>query len=134
MNIIEKLAKMIGITTLQQSREKRMKAKELELKAFQDKIEAQKKQEEMSKQIKSIMAFPIKELSMREFVTLPRGEDVNFQTCELGTWFLCKPFVPLSDITVAGQVVRGLDLFTSQWGGGLSVPERGINRYRVQIK
>jgi hypothetical protein len=35
------------------------------------------------------------------------------------------------DLHVVGQVVKGDDLFCDQWGAGLVVPDRGVNRYLV---
>lgn len=74
--------------------------------------------------------YPIKEMTYEEFNQLPRDVGTEFlQTCPIGTWFVCRPEVNM----VVGQIVKGDDLFCSQWGAGLSVPERGINRYSVTI-
>ena len=72
-------------------------------------------------------------MSRAEFDHLAQGKDLDLNTCPLGTTFVCKPFELLPGIVVVGQVVRGVDMFADQWGAGLSVPERGINRFRVEI-
>lgn len=84
---------------------------------------------------KSIMSYPIKKMTKEELDKLPYGTEmpVDFlKTCPLGTWFVCKKSRFLMDVTVIGQVVAGKDLLADQWAG-LSIPERGINRYRVVI-
>jgi len=83
-----------------------------------------------------ISRYPIKEMTEQEFANFPRGDSVTrefLEKCPLNTWFICRKneFVP--DVVILGQVVKGDDLFCDQWGAGLAVPERGINRYVLKL-
>ncbi|MDD5165628.1 MAG: hypothetical protein PHG25_03820 [Candidatus Pacebacteria bacterium] len=84
-------------------------------------------------QARRIRKFPIREMSATEFDQLVREKPVDLKTCPLGTWFVCTPFELTPDVTVVGQVVTGLEMIANQWGAGMSVPERGVNRYRVKL-
>jgi hypothetical protein len=35
--------------------------------------------------------------------------------------------------SVVGQIVKGEDAIAAQWGAGLSLPERFLNRYEVTV-
>lgn len=103
--------------------EKRQKAEELRR---QNEVRAREFRVKFSR-------YPVREFSRPDFDQLPKNVGTEFlKTCPLGTWFLCKP-VEGVEIIVVGQVVKGDDLLCDQWGAGLSVPERGINRYQVKI-
>ncbi len=77
--------------------------------------------------------FPLRTLTREEFGTLPKGSELDLKTCPLGTWFVCAPFPPALEVIVLGHVVSPGDMICEQWGAGLSLPERGINRYRLQF-
>lgn len=86
--------------------------------------------------VAQIMDYPIIKLSKSDFSALPGADEKevsrNFlETCPIGTRFVCRS--RFEGIIVVGQVVKGDDLFCSQWGSGLATPKRGINRYRVQL-
>jgi hypothetical protein len=91
--------------------------------------------EEMLKRRKRILSYPIKRMTQEEVDRLPRDVEVDFfRTCPIGSLFLCSSKTPeLEDLVVVGQVVKGDDMFADQWGGGLCVPDRGVNRYRLEI-
>ena len=83
-----------------------------------------------------IRAFPVRSLTREEFakiITADQLPEGYLKTCPIGTWFVCRPNNDVSEVTVVGQVVEGNDLICDQWGSGLGVPARGINRYRVEI-
>ena len=85
---------------------------------------------------KKYLSYPVKEMTREQFNNLPKGENMGTwypATCLLGSWFVFNeiPFLP-SDKIVVGQVVSGINLLADQWAG-LSIPERGINRYRLVI-
>ena len=94
----------------------------------------EKRREEQAARIRN---FPEKHLTQEEFDQLPNGRkfESNFlETCPIGTWFKCHPSDICPDIIVIGQVVKGGNMLCDQWGAGLCIPERGINRYRAIIK
>jgi len=92
------------------------------------------KAEKRRRQINMIRNYPVMKFTLEEFNDLPRDVPRSFlKTCEIGTLFVCSKSDLVPDVTVVGQVVKGSDLFCDQWGAGLSVPERGINRYQVKI-
>lgn len=75
--------------------------------------------------------FPTMRFSQEAYNELPRGVDFPpgyLETVDIG--FLFKT---TGDEMIIGQVVKGEDLIAEQWGAGLSVPKRGINRYRAVI-
>lgn len=80
---------------------------------------------------RKIAHYPRKIMTFEEFENLPRNVSSEFlRTCPLGTMFVCDNSDTL-DLHVVGQVVKGDDLFCDQWGAGLVVPDRGVNRYLV---
>jgi hypothetical protein len=70
------------------------------------------------------------EMTEEEYNALPLwsslAEDA-LQTCELGFRFRMQD-------GIVCEVVRGLDMDLNQWGGGLSVPERGPRYYRAYCR
>ncbi len=80
-----------------------------------------------------IRKFPEKQMTAADFALLKRGRDIDLHTCPIGTWFVCKPSEHLPDITVVGQVVEPEKMFENQWGAGMSLPLRGINRYVLDL-
>jgi hypothetical protein len=78
-----------------------------------------------------IQKYPICHMNVKTFCSLPRGKEIDLEHCPLGTWFMCTSYEALPDMKVVGQVVEGKEMLCDQWGSGLSVPERGINRYRL---
>lgn len=87
----------------------------------------------LARQKQSILRFSEKEMTKEYLAALPKGETLDLYTCPIGTWFVCKPFPLLPDVIVVGQVVKGGDALCSQYGAGLSVPDRFVNRYRAKI-
>ncbi len=127
------LSKIFGIDAIREYLERRDKRRQDEAEARWQKIKEEDARAKIPEQIRNIMHFPIKELTVDEFNAIPKGKDVDLKTCKLGTWFVCTKFEPLPDVIVVGQVVTGYDLIADQWGAGTSIPERGISRYRVEI-
>jgi hypothetical protein len=83
---------------------------------------------------KRVARYPVRQMSRKEYTRLKAASvDLNLNTCRLETWFACKPDELAPDLIVVGQVVRGDELIASQLGAPMSVPKRGINRYRVQF-
>lgn len=75
-------------------------------------------------------------MSKEDFETLPKAEAATrdfLAACPLDTWFISSQSELVPGIIVVGQVVKGDDLIGSQYGAGLCVPERGINRYQLQL-
>ena len=91
---------------------------------------------EIAEEIRKIKEYPVKRLTQKEFDELPKNVDCEFlKTCPIGTWFLCKPKPEAPDLRVVGQVVKGDDVLTKQFGSGVlsGTGEREINRYLVEI-
>lgn len=81
-----------------------------------------------------VRSYPVRHLSQAELARLPKGAGLNLYTCPLGTCFVCAPHPHLPrEIVVVGEVVAGDQLLCDQWGAGLSLPDRGINRYRAEV-
>lgn len=83
-----------------------------------------------------IKRYPIKKLVQEEFNKIPNAgslPDGFWKDCSIGFWFVCLPSILVPNTIVIGQVVSGGDLIAEQWGAGLSIPNRGFNRYRVKI-
>lgn len=85
---------------------------------------------------RKIMRYPEQNLTQEEFDNLPQNVDGDFLNFnQIGSWFVCKPNPEIPEVIVIGQIVKGEDIFVDQYGGGiLSIPRRGINRYRAIIK
>jgi hypothetical protein len=95
----------------------------------------QKTHQEIEGLRRKILRYPEKTLTQSEFDKLPRNVDREFLNFSpIGSWFVYKPIPEIPDIQIVGQIVKGDDLFAEQWGAGLSVPKRGINRYRIIIQ
>lgn len=86
-----------------------------------------------SQALARIMLLPVKRMTQIEVETLPGANeplpDGFLETCPIGTWFMCRQQHELP--LVVGQIVIGDDLLCDQWGAGLCLPERGVNRYRL---
>lgn len=128
---------MVIIDIIRKFFQKRRERKEIEAQE-EENAEKRRRQRaeaaEQAKRIRTVMDYPVKRITIEELNSLPKGDAVagNFlKTCPFGTWFCCTS--PSSEVTVVGQVVRGADIFISQYGAGSAIPERGINRYRVEI-
>lgn len=83
-----------------------------------------------------VMRYPVRYFTQAAFDSLPKAAEqpLGFlQTVEIGTYFVCRPSSELPDAVIVGQVVKSEDVLAEQWGAGLAVPDRGINRYRVVI-
>lgn len=75
--------------------------------------------------------FPELTLTKEEFLTLTAGETLgenDLKYVPIGFRFKCR-----GDHEVIGVVVKGMDAITEQFGAGLSIPERFVNRYRAKI-
>jgi hypothetical protein len=80
-----------------------------------------------------VLKWPQVQMTGEQFAAL-KSQKIDLQTCPLGTWFVYKKPLPyLPGVTIIGQVVKGLDMFCDQWGAGLSVPDRGARKYRLEI-
>jgi len=79
--------------------------------------------------------YPVMQLTRQQYDEIPRAEDMSegfLETCEFGTRFRCRGSTSVED-TVIGILVKGDDALCDQYGAGLAVPERFVNRYRVSI-
>ncbi len=97
-------------------------------------IEMERREE---KEARMIFKFPVIGMTNEELAKIPNSDTISnhfLQTCPFGTKFICRKNRFHPDAIVIGKVVKGEDLFCAQWGAGLSVPDRGINRYRVEIE
>lgn len=120
-------------TDILTQRRKKKRVRRLQIQHRREALIATKAQD-MIERKKRIASLPIKAFTREEFDTLPQGIDVNLHECPIGTWFVCVPSVAFEEGIIVGQVVEGQDLFADQYGASvLSVPTRGINRYRVSI-
>lgn len=83
-----------------------------------------------------IRNYPVKRMTRKEFEELAsQNTDGDFlETCPLGTWIVCEKSGLAPEVTVVGQVMGANKLLDSQYGGAmLSLPRRGLNRYRLQL-
>ncbi len=82
-----------------------------------------------------LLSYPAWRMTQAEFDKIPHAEDLpdGFLTSyQFGFQFVCRrQDDDPDDIIVVGEIVRGEEGI--QWGAGLAVPERLINRYRVQL-
>ena len=93
-------------------------------------------EEKRRRKAAGIRSFPVRRLTKEEFagiITADQLPDRYLETCPIGSWFVCRPNEDVPVVTVVGQVVDDKDMICDQWGSGLGVPARGINRYRVEI-
>jgi len=98
-------------------------------------MRAAKQRQERPRILARIENFPIWETTQKEFDKIPYAKDLEedfLKTCSIGSLFRSDNEIG-SRYVVIGQIVKGDDMFCSQWGAGLCVPERGINRFRVKI-
>lgn len=91
------------------------------------------------KRIESRSKFPPMEFTMAEYDALPRSEDLieefgerHLYSANIGLKFKCTGGEKLED-TVVGHLVKGNDAICEQYGAGLFVPERFVNRYEPVI-
>jgi hypothetical protein len=112
---------------------RRKERKTRRIQAVQQAIKNEIAQKEKAALVERVSRYPLKQMSRTEIDKLPKGKDLDLKGCPIGTWFACSSSPLIPDVTVIGQTVAGLDMIAEQWGAGLSIPERGINRYRVQI-
>lgn len=125
MNLKSVFLKLFGIEKARKRKQDFAEALEIQAK--------RKKVLEALEMRQRILRLPSKSFSPSELSALPKGSDVDFVTCPIGVMFICVPMPLLPDIIVIGQVVKGNDMFADQWGAGLSIPERGINRYLAKV-
>ncbi len=77
--------------------------------------------------------YPEVEMSVNQLNELQipvQGIDLN--AVPIGFQFRCCPSRHTSEIVI-GTVVKGEDAFVAQWGSGLSVPDRFVNRFKVKL-
>ncbi|MBP6858761.1 MAG: hypothetical protein KBC33_02935 [Candidatus Pacebacteria bacterium] len=96
-------------------------------------LRRKKKAQEEHRAIERILSFPIETLKLSELQLLKKADEIDLNNCELGTWFICRPFAPLPNVIVLGHIVKGEEAIMSQFGGRTCIPERWINRYRVKL-
>jgi len=75
--------------------------------------------------------YPIMQMTRAQYDGIPCAENmpIDFlETCAIGTKFRCR-----GSSEIIGQVVKGDDAFCSQYGAGLSVPARFVNRHRARV-
>lgn len=77
--------------------------------------------------------FPVVEMTEKQFSTLalPKSAD-DLKFVPFGHVIRCSEKGAV-DPTVIGQIVRGEEAIASQWGAGLSLPKRFLNRYEVEV-
>jgi hypothetical protein len=122
MKFLHRVCRLIGIETKAEKEAKATAAA------------AQKRLQDEYGLRRRIAKFPPIEMTKEEHAKLKASSiGINLNTCQLGTWFACKPDELAPDLIVVGEVVARKDLFTAQLGAASAVPERGINRYRVQF-
>ena len=113
---------------------KEAEAAEQEIQKKDKELEMERREEE---EARLIFKYPVVEMTREELTKIPNGDAVPIdflQTCPVGTKFICRKNRFLPDLVIIGKVVKGENLFCAQWGAGLlSIPDRGINRYRVEI-
>ena len=95
---------------------------------------------EISEERRRIEKYPIIEFTQDEFNKIPKSDSFTIEWLRkesfIGFRFICKPSeasLLKPEIIAMGEVVKGDDLVCEQWGAGLSVPAKGINRYQVRI-
>jgi len=81
--------------------------------------------------------YPVMGMTQALLDTLPTAGSMEIgflATCPLHSWFICEkdPLLP-TDAVIVGQVVAGADLSAAKLVIGLSVPNRGVNLYRLAI-
>lgn len=77
--------------------------------------------------------FPVVEMSKDVFEKLTVPENATaLKFMPVGTVIRCVD-KGIPSPTVIGQIVSGEDAIASQWGAGLSLPERFLNRYEVEV-
>jgi hypothetical protein len=77
--------------------------------------------------------YPVVEMSRDVFEKLavpPSAETLKFMP--FGSVIRCAD-KGVPSPTIIGQLVKGEEAITSQWGAGLSLPERFLNRYEVEL-
>lgn len=127
--LLTALSEIVGIGWYR----RRQQRKSEEWQAIQKEYQAAEKRKRDVEAAERVWRFPVKQMSQAELDQLAQGKDIDLKTCPLGTFFVCRPSELLPGVIVVGQIVRGLDMFCDQWGSGMFVPERGINRFRVEI-
>jgi len=82
-----------------------------------------------------VQKYPVVEITKQELENIPKAQDLEegfLKEANIGFQFICRNSLGIDEI-ILGHVVKGDDLFCDQWGAGLSVPAKGINRYRVKV-
>jgi hypothetical protein len=124
--------------TLTLGRRKVTVALRVEAQPTQKKREAARLEEAMRRdraEAAKFLKYPQVRFSHEDFIGIPKAESLPegfLHRCPIGTLFICKKSDE-SEVTVVGQVVNGLDALADQWGSGMSLPERFVNRYRVVV-
>lgn len=90
---------------------------------------------EAAKKKAARMRLPEAVLTYEQFKKIGRAEDFDkdfLKYCPMGTVFICSGSTGLED-AVIGVVVKGLEALADQWGAGLCIPDRFVNRYRPVV-
>lgn len=105
-----------------------------ECKASRLRAQEEERLRELPHRIHRIMRYPIAKFTRKKFDALPKLKELKLYECPMGTWLSWPDFEPaLPDVRVVGQVVPGLEAIAEQWGAGMSIPERYVNKYRVEF-
>lgn len=111
-----------------------MRLRKIKLKRERQLAERKEKKIEDLRRVRSqIETYPYERMTAVDFAAVKRQIDIDLHTCPLGTWFVYPPHPAFPDVVVLGQVVDSLHMIAKQWGSGLSLPPRGVNRYRLQL-
>jgi len=75
--------------------------------------------------------YPVMQIKRAQYDKIPRAEDLPegfLETCEFGFLFRCR-----GSNNIIGKLVNGNDAIGDQYGTGLSIPKRFVNRYRTRV-
>lgn len=84
--------------------------------------------------IDRILSFPARPMTQQEFDALPRGIHVDFLACPFGTWFVGLPVDAMPGVFVLGHVVTADEAFGDERSARTPLPDRWINRYRLELR
>lgn len=92
---------------------------------------------QIEEQKEKIMRFPIVELTQTQFDEIPKAGDFSTDylrnEAPFDFKFICRLWEYLPEVIVMGHLVKGVEAICEQHGAGMSVPDKFINRYRVEI-
>jgi len=74
-------------------------------------------------------SYPVMRMAYREYCDLPHSlSSEALEAAPIGFLFRCS-----GDGVVVGKIVGPLDIDCIQFGGRLALPEKFVNRYRVEF-